>query len=93
MPLTSDLTLDASKFDPANITSKTTKFNANLQKTFDALPNWWDVGAPQFRTMRMRGETALAAPVLRSQRYGDPIAGCRAVRSLPNDLTSRRGGG
>lgn len=64
MPLTSDLTLDASKFHPSAITEKTHAFNSNLIKIMQGGPRWWEVGAPTYRRMRWNGETPLPKPVI-----------------------------
>lgn len=64
MPLTSDLTLDANKFDPKAITDQTRKFNDGLIKIMEGGPRWWDVGAAKYRQMRWNGETPLPKPVV-----------------------------
>lgn len=43
MPLTSDLKIDASKFDPKNITKETNDFNDGLIKIMNGVPKWWEV--------------------------------------------------
>lgn len=43
MPLTSDLKLDASKFNPASISEKTQKFNDGLIKIMQGGPLWYEV--------------------------------------------------
>lgn len=43
MSLKTDITLDASKFDPSAITSETTKFNEQLMKIMADGPRWWEV--------------------------------------------------
>jgi hypothetical protein len=43
MPLTSDLVLNASKFDPENISEQTNKFNNGLIKIMEDGPLWWEV--------------------------------------------------
>jgi hypothetical protein len=40
MPLTSDLKLDVSKFDPKIVTEKTHKFNEGLIKIMQGAPRW-----------------------------------------------------
>ena len=64
MPLTSDLTLDASKFQANAITQKTNDFNAGLIKVMESGPRWWEVGAEKYRQMRWNGETPLPKPVV-----------------------------
>ena len=43
MPLTSDLTIPASKFDRANIDQQTLDFNAKLIKIWAEGPRWYEV--------------------------------------------------
>jgi len=62
MPLKSDMTLDASKFDPKAISKQTHDFNAGLIKIMEGNPKWWEVGAAKFRQMRWNGETSLPKP-------------------------------
>ncbi|CAJ2501905.1 Uu.00g047580.m01.CDS01 [Anthostomella pinea] len=64
MPLTSDLTLDASKFDPKAIAKETTELNDKLMKKMEGQPRWWEVGAEKYRQMRWNGETPLPKPVV-----------------------------
>jgi len=64
MPLTSDLTLDASKFNPSAITEKTHKFNDQLIKIMEGGPRWWEVGPEKYRQMRWNGETPLPKPIV-----------------------------
>ncbi|KAK3066360.1 hypothetical protein LTR53_017326 [Teratosphaeriaceae sp. CCFEE 6253] len=64
MPLTSDLTLDPSKFAPEAISQETHDFNARLIKIMEAGPRWWEVGAEKYRQMRWNGETPLPKPVV-----------------------------
>ncbi|KAK4983393.1 hypothetical protein LTR50_007260 [Elasticomyces elasticus] len=64
MPLTSDLTLDASKFKPEAISQQTDEFNKKLIKIMEGGPRWYEVGAEKYRQMRWNGETALPRPVV-----------------------------
>ncbi|KAK5111224.1 hypothetical protein LTR62_005252 [Meristemomyces frigidus] len=59
MPLTSDLTLDPSKFDPKTIDPKTHELNEKLIKIMDGAPRF---GAERYREMRWNGETPLPKP-------------------------------
>jgi len=62
MPLTSDLQLDASKFQPEAISEQTKKFNDGLVKIMEGGPKWYEVGAAKYRQMRWNGETPLPRP-------------------------------
>jgi len=73
MPLESDLTLDASKFDPKAISEQTHAFNNKLMKIMEGGPRWWEVGAEKYRQMRWNGETALPKPG-QLQSLEDPTA-------------------
>jgi hypothetical protein len=56
MPLTSDITVNASKFDPNNVTEETKQLCDFLEKATDSVPRWYDAGAPRFREMMENGE-------------------------------------
>ncbi|KAK4977362.1 hypothetical protein LTR28_007210 [Elasticomyces elasticus] len=43
MPLTSDLTLDASKFKPEAISQQTDEFNKKLIKIMEGGPRWYEL--------------------------------------------------
>lgn len=43
MPLKSDITIDAGKFDPANISEQSEKFNAYLVEKLSTGHNWYEV--------------------------------------------------
>jgi len=51
-PLQSDLTLDATKFDPKAISQQTHDFNDTLIKMNG--PKWWEVGAEKYRQVCFR---------------------------------------
>lgn len=62
MPLTSDISIDASKFDPVNVSDATKKANALLADITKG-PRWWGVGIQKYRQMRDQGQTPLPKPV------------------------------
>jgi hypothetical protein len=43
MALKSDITIDATKFDPASISEQTAKLNDHLIKIFENAPKWYEV--------------------------------------------------
>ncbi|KAJ5779810.1 hypothetical protein N7457_007530 [Penicillium paradoxum] len=63
MPITSDITLDISKFDPENVEESTKKAAAFLENVTSNGPRWWEVGITKHREMRELGQTALGKPV------------------------------
>ncbi|KAI7219556.1 hypothetical protein KC333_g2897 [Hortaea werneckii] len=64
MPLTSDLTLSAPKFQNNAISQQTHAFNANLIQIMQNGPKWYEVGPEKYRQMRWNGETPLPKPVV-----------------------------
>ncbi|KAK5708822.1 hypothetical protein LTR17_020365 [Elasticomyces elasticus] len=83
MPLTSDLTLDPSKFDPKSISEQTHAFNDKLIKIMEGVPRWWDVGAEEYRKMRWNGETPLPKPVVLDSGKNITIPSREPGRSIP----------
>ena len=63
MPLTSDLTLNHSKFSAKSISKETQAFNDQLIEIMKGGPKWYEVGAAKYRLMRENGETPLPKPV------------------------------
>ena len=63
MPITSDITLDISKFRPENVTESTKKAAALLENITPNRPRWWEVGIENNREMREIGQTPLPKPV------------------------------
>ncbi|KAG0652327.1 Carboxylesterase [Hyphodiscus hymeniophilus] len=64
MALTSDITVDITKFDPATVSEQTAKLNQHIINVFEPVPKWYEVGAAKYRQMRLSGETPLPAPKL-----------------------------
>ncbi|KAI5460571.1 alpha/beta hydrolase fold-3 domain-containing protein [Mariannaea sp. PMI_226] len=63
MTITSDITLDASRFIQENITEDTKKTNSIIETVSSKGPRWHEVGAAKYRAMRETGETPLPVPV------------------------------
>ncbi|KAK2754523.1 hypothetical protein FQN54_006924 [Arachnomyces sp. PD_36] len=63
MPLTSDISLNSTKFHPDSVSDETNKLNAYITNLLDGAPHWKDVGAPKFREMVEAGETPFPQPV------------------------------
>ncbi|KAJ5373153.1 Alpha/beta hydrolase fold-3 [Penicillium concentricum] len=63
MPITSDITLNVSKFQPENVTESTKKAAALLENITTTGPRWWEVDIEKYREMRELGQTSLPRPV------------------------------
>jgi acetyl esterase/lipase len=63
MPIKSDLVIDASKFDPKNVSDETKKVNLMIEGLSTKGPKWYDVGTTKYNEMREAGETPLPRPV------------------------------
>ncbi|KAL8721781.1 MAG: hypothetical protein Q9181_007636, partial [Wetmoreana brouardii] len=88
MALHSDLTLDASKFQPGTGSEEVKKFNEFLIDKMKSGPKWFQVGAAKYREMRLKGETVFPPAVvldrgksfsIPSRDDGRPIP-CRLMR-------------
>lgn len=55
MPLTSDIIIDYSRFDPKNTPEEAKNYSDFLEKTTNAVPRWYDIGAPKFRELVKEG--------------------------------------
>jgi acetyl esterase/lipase len=62
-PITSDLRIDADKFNPAAISEETIKSKAVLEHVTTTGAKWHTVGAARYRKMRDEGKTPLPLPV------------------------------
>ncbi|KAJ5470181.1 hypothetical protein N7530_007538 [Penicillium desertorum] len=62
MPITSDITLDISKFRPENVTVPTKRAGALLEDNTTSGPRWWEVGIQKYREMWELGQTPLPKP-------------------------------
>lgn len=63
MSITSDISLDASKFCPDNITQPTKDAAALLEAITTNGPRWYEVGVGKYREMWELGQTTLPKPV------------------------------
>ena len=63
MTITSDIVLDASKFNPENIAESTKKAAVLQESVTTNGPRWWEVGAEKYREMWELGQTPLPKPV------------------------------
>ncbi|KAL9112953.1 MAG: hypothetical protein Q9227_002818 [Pyrenula ochraceoflavens] len=62
MPVTSDISANAAKFQASNIEASTEKLNQMLEKAFETTPKWYEVGAATFRQMILEGKTQFPVP-------------------------------
>ncbi|KUJ12932.1 alpha/beta-hydrolase [Mollisia scopiformis] len=83
MPLTSDLTLNAAKFDPASNSKQTSALNEALIAKLEQGPKWFEVGAAKYREMRWAGETALPAPTMLPEAIDITILSRENGRDIP----------
>ncbi|KAK0738838.1 Alpha/Beta hydrolase protein [Schizothecium vesticola] len=58
-----DISLDATRFDPEKISEETKKINGFLETATTKGPRWHEVGVEKYRQMRETGETPLPVPV------------------------------
>ena len=83
MPITSDLTLDASKFHPSSVGEDTKKINAFLENVTAKGPRWHEVGVAKYRQMRETGETPLPVPVYLPEARDGTVPSREVGRSIP----------
>ncbi|KAK3380955.1 Alpha/Beta hydrolase protein [Podospora didyma] len=83
MPITTDITVDASKFDPKNITDETIKLNTYLEGISTSGPKWNEVGIAKYRLMREAGETPLPPPIYLPEAEEATVPSRDADRAIP----------
>lgn len=83
MSMPSDITLDASKFNPENITEPTKKAAEFLESVTSSGPRWWDVGAAKYREMWELGQTPLFKPAYLPEALDGTIPSRDAGREIP----------
>lgn len=83
MSLTGDISLDASRFSPANTTEETIATNAYIEQATIKAPRWKVVGSAVYREMLERSETIFPAPVYLDKAYDTEIPSRDAGRSIP----------
>ncbi|KAK4867691.1 hypothetical protein LT330_001201 [Penicillium expansum] len=83
MPITSDITLDISKFNPENVTEPTKKAAALLETITTSGPRWWEVGIEKYCEMRELGQTSLPKPVYLPEALDSTIPSRDAGREIP----------
>jgi acetyl esterase/lipase len=83
MPITSDLSLDTSKFHPGSVSEETKKINAFLENITTKGPRWHEVGIAKYRQMRETGETPLPVPVYLPEARDATVPSREAGRAIP----------
>ncbi|CAG8954472.1 hypothetical protein HYFRA_00004384 [Hymenoscyphus fraxineus] len=83
MPLTSDVVIDAGKFDPANNTEQANDLNRLLIERAAPAPKWYEVGAAKYREMVWAGETLTPVPTVSPDGANFKIASREAGRDIP----------
>jgi acetyl esterase/lipase len=84
MPITSDITLDISKFRPENVTVPTKRAGALLEGNTTSGPRWWEVGIQKYREMWELGQTPLPKPVYLLEALDGTVLPSRdAGREIP----------
>ena len=58
MPLSSDLSINVSRFDPASVPDAQSDLNKQLAEIMRSGPKWYDVGAPTYRKWRAEGKVS-----------------------------------
>ena len=81
--ITSDLTLDATKFQPTSIKEDTLDLNTFLEGTTSKGPQWHEVGAAKFREMQEANQTPLPAPVFLPAAKDTSLPSRDPGRSIP----------
>ncbi|KAJ5607967.1 hypothetical protein N7537_004586 [Penicillium hordei] len=83
MPITSDITLETSKFQPENVTEATKQAAGLLESLTSKGPRWWEVGITKYREMRELGQTPLPMPVHLPGATDSTVPSREAGREIP----------
>lgn len=83
MPLTSDVTVDATKFHPSNVDAGTEKILQIMKSTTENAPKWYDIGAAKYREMISSGKTQFPAPPVEPNAQNSTIPSRDSDRQIP----------
>jgi acetyl esterase/lipase len=83
MAAPSDVTLDASRFNPSNMTENTKKINGMLETIGAKGPHWHEVGLEKYQQMRDAGETPLPPPVYLPEAQEAVLPSREVDRQIP----------
>ncbi|KAI1358096.1 acetyl esterase [Xylaria arbuscula] len=83
MPLTSDIVIDYSRFDPKNIPEEAKQYSDFLETTTDSVPRWYDMGAVKFRQLVEDGGFGGLKPVTLPEAQEVEIPSRESGRNIP----------
>ncbi|KAI1124902.1 acetyl esterase [Nemania abortiva] len=83
MPLTSDVTINYSRFNPDNASEDSKNYSAFLEKVTTERPGWWEVGAARFREMMANGEIGGLKPAKLPEAHDIRIPSREEGRDIP----------
>ncbi|PLN82769.1 alpha/beta-hydrolase [Aspergillus taichungensis] len=83
MLITSDITLDVSKFRPENATEPTKKAAAHLEGITKKWPRWWEIGIDKYREMRELGQAPLSKAIHLPEALDGTVPSRDAGREIP----------
>ncbi|EFR01374.1 alpha/beta hydrolase fold-3 domain-containing protein [Nannizzia gypsea CBS 118893] len=83
MPIQSDLTIDAAKFNTSNVTDEVKKVNEFIETATKNGPKWYEVGAEKYRQMGETGEALLPAPIYLPDAIDATLPSREAGRDIP----------
>ncbi|KAL4800158.1 Alpha/Beta hydrolase protein [Aspergillus venezuelensis] len=83
MYISSDLTIDTSKFRPENVTEVTKQANATIKALTAPGPAWYEVGAVEYRKMHAEGNAALPQPIYLPGATDATLPSRDSARAIP----------
>lgn len=92
MPLTSDVIVNAAKFNRDTVDKETWEFNQKLIQIWKDGPRWYEVGAAAYRKLRWDGKTPLPKPIVLPEGINGEIPSRESGRSIPYRIFKPAGG-
>ncbi|KAI0521641.1 acetyl esterase [Xylaria bambusicola] len=83
MPLTSDVTINFSRFDPKNTPEEAKQYSDFLEKTTTSVPRWFEIGAPKFRELIEEGGFGGLKPVTLPEAQEFEVPSREPGRTIP----------
>ena len=83
MPVTSDLTIDATLFQASSVDASTSKLNQIFEEGTKKFPRWYEVGVVKFRQLVQEGKTAFPVPPLLPNARDVDIPSREPGRNIP----------
>ncbi|MCJ1249338.1 hypothetical protein MMC30_006561 [Trapelia coarctata] len=90
--LGSDLNVDSSKLQPSAIDPAQIEFNKYLISVLEGGPQWYEVGAEQYRALRREGKTHFPKPIVLDAGKSFSIPSREKGRDIPCRLMMPEGG-